>query len=204
MRRTAIRVWFTLAVAVLAAAIADPCVEAASNAGWFGPANFTDRSTLDVMPALLCGVVLLGICVILRVRRELVRASQEALRDDIGHLLPALFAIQLAVLFAMETIEQVIIAGHPLGGTIWLGGPVWFSLVAHAVAGTAVAFGLASAVCSCARTTARMIRRIRALATRALHDPVPLALRRCGRVAFAHAAPVRCRIGNRAPPFAFV
>lgn len=204
MRRTAIRVWFTLAAAVVAAAIADPLVEGASNAGWFGPGNFTDHSTLDVLPALLCGAVLLSVCLILRIRRELLRASCEALRGDIARLLPALFATQLAVLFAMETIEQVVVAGHPLGGTIWLGGPVWFSLAAHALTGIAIVFGLAYVVCSCARTTVRMIRRMRALAMRALHDPAPLALRRRGRIALAHAAPVRCRIGNRAPPFAFV
>jgi hypothetical protein len=204
VRRTVIRVWFTLAAAVVAAAIADPCVEAASNAAWFGPGNFTDHSTLDVVPALLSGAVFVGICVILRIRRELLRASSEALRADIGRLLPALFATQLSVLFAMETAEQIVVAGHPLGGTIWLGGPIWFSLAVHACAGVAVAFALACTICACARTTVRVLRRIRSLAVRALHAPAPLALRRRGRIALAHATPVRCRIGNRAPPFAFV
>jgi hypothetical protein len=204
MRRTAIRVWFTLAAAVIAAAIADPLVEAVSNAGWFGPGNFTDHSSLDVVPALVMGAMLIAICIALRIRRELLRASGEALRADIGRLLPALFATQLAVLWTMETCEQVVVAGHPLGGTVWLGGPMWFSLAVHAVIGLGVAFGVAHAICACASTTVRMIRRIRALAMRALHDPTPLALRRRGRICLGHRAPVRCRIGNRAPPFAFV
>ncbi|HTZ55054.1 MAG TPA: hypothetical protein VMB20_08305 [Candidatus Acidoferrum sp.] len=204
MRRTAIRVWFTLAAAVVAAAVADPLVEAASNAGWFGAGNFTDHSTLDIVPALISGVVLIGVCLVLRIRRELLRVSVDALRYDLWRVLPALLTTQLAVLFVMETSEQVIVAGHPLGGTIWLGGPLWFSLFVHVLTGIAVAWGLAFAVCACARTTVRMIRRIRALAMRALHDPAPLALRRCDRIRLTHDVLVRCRIGNRAPPFAFV
>jgi hypothetical protein len=45
-----------LCSAVLAAAIADPLVEFASNAGWFGPGNFTDRSNLDVGPVFALGI----------------------------------------------------------------------------------------------------------------------------------------------------
>jgi hypothetical protein len=203
VKRTAIRIWFTLAAAVLAAAIADPLVEAASNAGWFGPGAFTDHSNLDVLPALLSGGVLIAICLALRVRRELLRASSEALRADIGRLLPALLASQFAVLFTMETIEQMIVAGHPLGGTIWLGGPLWFSFAVHAVTGIAVALALARAICACARTTARLIRRIHALAMRA-HDAAPLALRRRGCIWLTHDALVRFRIGDRAPPLVLV
>jgi hypothetical protein len=187
----------------MAAAIADPCVESASNAGWFGPGSLTDHSTLDVIPALLSGVLLLGIYLAIRVRRELLRASNEALRANVGSLLPAIFALQLVVLFIMETSEQLVVAGHPLGGTIWLGGPVWFSLTVHALVGIAIAYILSHIVCACARSTVRMIRRIRALAMRALHDPAPLALRQLRRICLAHDTPVRCRIGNRAPPFAF-
>ena len=204
MRRTAIRIWFTLAAAVVAAAIADPLVEGASNAGWFGPGTFTDRSTLDVFPALLAGLVLIAICYALHIRRELLRASVEVLRADVGQLLPALLSTQLAALFAMETIEQVVVYGHPLGGTIWLGGPLWFSLTFHVAVGVLTALGLAHAIRASARTTVRIIRRIRALAMRALHDPAPPALRRCDRIWLTHEAPVRCRIGNRAPPFGFV
>jgi hypothetical protein len=204
VRRTAIRFWFTLAAAVVAAAIADPIVEGAANAGWFGPGTFTDHSTLDVLPALSCGIALLGICLVLRVRRELLRASSEALRADIARLLPGIYATQLAALYIMETSEQLVVAGHPLGGTIWLGGPIWFSLITHALIGLVAAYGLAHAVCACASTTVRIIRRFRALAVRALHDPAPLALRRRTRVCATHDAPVRCRIGNRAPPLSFV
>jgi hypothetical protein len=54
-------------------------------------------------------------------------------------LFPATFALQIAVLFGMETAEQYAIAGHALGGTVWLGGPVLISLAIHAVVGMIVA-----------------------------------------------------------------
>jgi hypothetical protein len=188
---------------VLAAAIADPLVESVSNAGWFGPGTFTDHSNLDVLPALLCGAVLLVCYLTLRVRRDLVQASGEALQTRGHRLLPFIVAVQMGVLFAMETLEQIVVAGHIMGGAIWLGGPIWFSLCVHALLGIAVAYGLARLACACAQTTLRVIRRFRALATRALHAPAPLAVRGRG-MAWARAnTPVRCRIGNRAPPITF-
>jgi hypothetical protein len=198
-----IRFWFCIASAVLAAAIADPLVESVSNAGWFGPGMFTDHSNLDVLPALLCGTALLTCYLVLRVRRELFRASGEALRARVGRLLPFIVALQLGVLFAMETLEQLVVAGHVMGGAIWLGGPIWFSLCAHAFVGIVVAYGLARLAWVCTQTTLRVMRRFRALATRALHAPAPLAARGRGMAWVRANSPVLCRIGNRAPPIAF-
>jgi hypothetical protein len=188
---------------VLAAAMADPLVESLSNAGWFGPGSFTDHSNLDVLPVLLCGAAFVICYLALRVRRELLRASGEALRARVGRLLPYIVAAQLTVLYAMETVEQVVVAGHVMGGTVWLGGPIWFSLGVHALVGTAVAYGLARLACACAQTTLRVLRRFRALATRALHAPAPLAVRGRGTAWIRANSLVRCRIGNRAPPLTF-
>ena len=204
MKHDAIRFWFGVAAAVVAAAIADPFVEAISNAGWFGPESLTDHSNLDVFPALICGLALLMVALALRVRKELLRTSREALRTNVGRLLPAIFGLQLAVLFVMETIEQIFVAGHPLGGTIWLGGPLWFSLTVHAAICVAIAFALSRAVCMCARTTLRVIRHLRALAMRALHAPAPHAPRTRGTAFSRCELLVHCRIGNRAPPFSLV
>ncbi len=203
MNYTHIRLWFALAVAVIAAAIADPLVEAASNAGWFGRGVFTDHSNVDVLPALISGAALVACYVVLRVRRELMRASRYALRTRVGRLLPVIFAAQIAVLYAMETVEQLTIAGHVMGGTIWLGGPAWFSLPVHAAVAIAVACALARLTQVCAHTTLRVIRHLRALAMRALHTPAPLALRRRATISLRCSVPVACRIGNRAPPVAF-
>ncbi|HTV93492.1 MAG TPA: hypothetical protein VMG98_12325 [Verrucomicrobiae bacterium] len=203
MKRGFIRFWFCIAAAVLAAAIADPLVESISNAGWFGPGTFTDHSNLDVLPALFCGGVFVICYLALRVRREFLRASGEALRARVAWLLPFIVTAQLGVLYTMETLEQVVVAGHVMGGTVWLGGPMWFSLCAHALVGVTVAYGLARAASTCARTTLRVIRRLRALATRALHAPAPLAMRGRGMAWIRANSPVLCRIGNRAPPFMF-
>lgn len=203
MKRGSIRFWFCIASAVLAAAMADPLVESLSNAGWFGPGSFTDHSNLDVLPVLLCGAAFVICYLALRVRRELLRASGEALRARAGRLLPYIVAAQLTVLYAMETVEQVVVAGHVMGGTVWLGGPIWFSLGVHALVGTAVAYGLARLACACAQTTLRVLRRFRALATRALHAPAPLAVRGRGTAWLRANSLVRCRIGNRAPPLTF-
>ncbi|HTC31543.1 MAG TPA: hypothetical protein VK702_12525 [Candidatus Acidoferrum sp.] len=203
MKRGSIRFWFCIASAVLAAAMADPLVESLSNAGWFGPGSFTDHSNLDVLPVLLCGAAFVICYLALRVRRELLRASGEALRAHVGRLLPYIVAAQLTVLYAMETVEQVVVAGHVMGGTVWLGGPIWFSLGVHALVGTAVAYGLARLACACAQTTLRVLRRFRALATRALHAPAPLAVRGRGTAWLRANSLVRCRIGNRAPPLTF-
>jgi hypothetical protein len=203
VKRGSIRFWFCIASAVLAAAMADPLVESLSNAGWFGPGSFTDHSNLDVLPVLLCGAAFVICYLALRVRRELLRASGEALRARVGRLLPYIVAAQLTVLYAMETVEQVVVAGHVMGGTVWLGGPIWFSLGVHALVGTAVAYGLARLACACAQTTLRVLRRFRALATRALHAPAPLAVRGRGTAWLRANSLVRCRIGNRAPPLTF-
>lgn len=200
MARAWIRFWFCIAAAVIAAAVADPLVEGLSNAGFFGPGNFTDHSNLDVLPGIIAGVLLLGISLTLRVRRELGRAAGEALRANGMRLLPVILPLQIGVLFTMETTEQLVVSGHTLGGTVWLGGPVWLSLAVHAVTGVLFSALLARLACLCTRTTLRVIRELRALAMRALYEPAPLALRRRDASTVRPLAPVLCRIGNRAPP----
>jgi hypothetical protein len=201
MRNASIRSWFCVAAATIAAAVADPIVEALANAGCFGRGTFTDHSNLDVVPGLLAGVLLLAVYVAVRVRGELLCKSSEALRAPIRGLLPVVLGIQVAVLFGMETIEQIVVTGHTLGGTIWLGGPAWCSLPLHAIVGIAFAYLLSAIARRSTRATVRVIRLLRALATRALHADVPLAIR-AHNTAFAHVlAPALCRSGDRAPPF---
>lgn len=204
MKHGPIRLWFCFAVAVLAAAVADPCVEALSNAGVFGSGQFTDRSSLDVVPALIVGMLLLATYFALRVRRELLRSSVDAVREGVVTLLPATFVVQLGVLAAMETLEQIVVYGHALGGTIWLGGPAIFSLLVHAFACIGFACALSALLRIGARTTVRAIRLVRALLVRALHGPAPLATRAWAAVRILRLSPVLSPMGNRAPPVAIV
>jgi hypothetical protein len=168
----AIKIWFCAAVALIAASIADPLVESASNAGWFGPGNFTDHSTWDVMPVLLAGLlfVLLHLC--LRVRSSLVEPrparpwltlAAVALGPSVLRLVPFIGAAQIGVLYLMETIEQRVVFGHVLGGTLWLGGPVLLSLAVHAAFCVLVAVTASVALRVLADATTRLVRFVHAI-----------------------------------------
>jgi hypothetical protein len=146
-----VRAWFCLAVAAIAASIADPIVEGASNSGWFGPGKFTDHSTWDVIPTLVVGLVFVLWHSYLRIRQALDGPDQKmrgfgSLNLTVAiKLLPIIFVLQLGILYGMESLEQKIVWGHVLGGTIWLGGPVLISASVHALASAGVA--LVAAVC---------------------------------------------------------
>lgn len=158
---------FCLAAAVTAAAVVDPIVERMSNRGIFGPGSFTDHSNLDVFPAIAVACLLSIAFVLLSARRLLackqyppgwLRDSSRAVSQrPVPALFPAVFAAQLSVLFFMETLEQIVVAGHPMGGTIWLGGPVIVSLVLHAAGCLTFTWLLSRALRWSARTLAQVV-----------------------------------------------
>jgi hypothetical protein len=76
----------------------------------------------------------------------------------VTRLLPAIFVLQMLSLLAMETIEQLAVYGHPLGGTLWLGGPIVASLLMHAAIAIVVAFGVASSLSWLAEQVVRLAR----------------------------------------------
>jgi len=203
-----VRFWFSLAVAVISAAVADPLLEAASNAGAFGHGSYTDHSNLDVLPALAIGLVALAIHIGLRINvnvdadretmKERLRRWDSALRSRAATLLPLTFATQLLVLYSMETIEQVVVAGHPLGGLVWLGAPAVIALAVHALM-CVVAFFVATAVMhELAWATLRVVKIIRAILTR--NDAVTVIVRRLLVVVRKQLAPELSTAGGRAPP----
>ena len=159
---------FRITVAIAAAAVADPIVEHLSNTGVFGPGRFTDRSNLDVIPALTIasGVAILFVAIL--ARRMLARNSYppEWLRryafditaDSVRRMLPTIFALQLVALFVMETIEQIVVAGHPFGGTLWLGGPLLVSIAAHFLSCVLSAWALYHGLRWSARAIVRAVR----------------------------------------------
>jgi hypothetical protein len=158
---------FCLAVAVTAAATLDPLVEFLANRGVFGPGNFTDHSNLDVLPGLAIGLAFLAIVVAGLVRRALSRRSYAPAwlracavaseRTSVATLFPRIFAAQVAVLWSMETVEQVVVAGRPLGGGVWLGAPAPIALAIHAAGGVALTFVLARIVRWSAETLAHVV-----------------------------------------------
>jgi hypothetical protein len=78
----AIRAWFCIAAALVAASVADPLVEFASNRGVFGPGSFTDHSNRDVLPALCAGLAFGAVYVLLRARSILARRDVEVIRSN--------------------------------------------------------------------------------------------------------------------------
>jgi hypothetical protein len=188
---------FCLAVAVIAAALADPVVEFASNAGWFGPGIYTDHSNLDVLPAFALGVVMLALYVIGKGRALL---DGRALPRRIWTLVPFVFFLQMLALFVMETLEQLVIGGRILGPAIWLGAPVFASVAIHAAFCVGATYWVARSSRKLAATTLQLIRLIRAISIRAIAVP-ELSAPRCSDERSPHTpTPVRCRIGERAPP----
>lgn len=162
-----------MAAAVIAAAIVDPVVEHLANAGVFGAGAFTDHSNADVLPALCAGALCSIAFVILAAARGLGFSAvlshwlEEPVRqlDELGvrALIWRIYALQIAVLFAMETAEQRVVLGHFLGGTVWLGGPVLASLMLHFAGCVLVTFVLSRVLAALARRVVAVVRAILAI-----------------------------------------
>jgi hypothetical protein len=171
---TAVKVWFCLTVATVSASIADPLLESASNAGVFGPGNFTDHSNWDVVPALAAAFIFAALHCFLRARillkpgqpaENLLHFSEAVIGPSLTRLLPVILATQLAVLYVMETSEQIIVYGHVLGGSLWLGGPPIVSLAIHAAFCVTLAFASASLLRVLAGAAAHFVLLVEAFAS---------------------------------------
>jgi hypothetical protein len=202
------RVWYCLAVATIAAAIADLLVESASNAGWFGHGRFTDRSTWDVLPVLAVGSAFIvlqyyrGFRALLVASRSSPSPAQKVIDFEpwIPRLLPTIFAIQLLVLFGMETLEQRVVYGHLIGGSIWLGGPLLVSLSVHAAVCVLVASIAALALRIFAHATLQLVKLVEAFAR--LHPRAGTAMfaNRPGTLHERRLVRILCSLAERAPP----
>ena len=104
---------FSLAAAVTGTALVDPMVEWIANKGFFGSGNFTDHSNLNVVPALIIGFAFAVAFVLALVRRTMnlsaryapdwLRRFADANRSRTAlRLLPAIFVLQILVLWSME------------------------------------------------------------------------------------------------------
>lgn len=201
---------FCLISAIAGAALANPLMESLSNAGVFGPGSYTDHAMVDVFAAVVLAATGGIVWIAFQVKKWLARSvtrpdwmrrSNVALDSrTLMRLLPAIFTLQIATLYAMETVEQIAIYGHILGPTIWLGGPAVISLLTHAVIGIAATFMLRHALRKCARAVAAIVCFVvRQLAVVRTHANLTVALAR--RALFIpSSSPIPCRIGERAPP----
>jgi len=199
---------FALTAAAAAATVTDPVVETASNAGCFGPGSFTDHSTADVVPVLAVASLAALTYVYLRARpatsvateASATCSSARAVAQPCLPLLPWIFASQLAVLFAMETCEQIAVTGHPLGGTVWLGAPVAIALTVHAVACVLSAFALARILPGLTRAAVALALLVRRSRGRLAVEARGTRVSASDAPATPPADPMAARLGKRAPP----
>jgi hypothetical protein len=206
----ATRRFFLVAVAIIAAAIADPIVESLANAGIFG-GHYADNNHLSVLPALFVGGVLVLLTLALRCFgfwRDshdpddwVIRVARSFSGRSPARDMPCVFLMQLLALFVMENAEQVCSGGKLLGGTAWLGGPIFFSLLAHALIGAACLFALAMFMRGLLRTLASFVRAIVRFVwlTIARSSSCTHFGHRATSLSLAQAPHVR-QIGGRAPP----
>jgi hypothetical protein len=206
---TAIKIWFCAAVAMIAAAIADPMIESASNAGWFGPGNFTDHSTWDVIPALLVGLFFVALHLWTRVRTTInarhdspdwPRLAKDAIGPSVMRLVPVIFAAQVAILYLMETAEQRVMYGHALGGLLWLGGPIAVSFGTHAIMAALIAVTASKVLRAFADAAIHAMHWMRAFALSHVRFAEPVYLRFQAFSSLGRSAGTASRNGERAPP----
>jgi hypothetical protein len=119
-------------------------------------------------------------------------------------LAPVVFAGQLLVLFAMESAEQIVALGHPLGFLASFGAPLAFALAINALAALITVFAIAcasrvltSALRALAIAMAPMMRRLPA------SRPAGVNVRRLSldaRSDMVRTSPLAWRVANRPPP----
>ncbi len=132
------------ATAVLAAAIGDPLVETIANSGAVGR-GYNDSDHMSVIPALIVAGLLISVALLARCIHAWrastsgphLHGSSARTREMTSRSIvldaPIVYSIQLFALFVMENFEQLLSNGRFTTATAWLGGPMWFSLLFHAI-----------------------------------------------------------------------
>jgi hypothetical protein len=203
---------FVLAAALIAGGLGDPLVETIADTGIFGP-GYHDTNHLGVLPALICGLVLTLEIALLRCLQTFRRDARDerdwllAVAERFGSRwplrdVPFVFVLQLGVVFAMEAAEQLLVGGKPEAGTAWLGGPVAFSLIVHALIAIVVTIGLAALTRCITKTLTTLVRiAFACIALPAFRETVaPSRDRRDDAPFTRQQSPHACQIGERAPP----
>jgi hypothetical protein len=208
VKRSSIVGVFVCAIALFAAALGDALVEGISNADILWHGNYTDHSSLDIFPAFYLAVVALvltqGVSLFAQARksglstRSLILSTSRVLTTrEIARLLPAIFGLQLFVLFSMETTEQLAVYGHVLGGALWLGGPITVSLAIHASVTVAAALSISNALGVLGATLTRIVKCIFARFVVCARPSMALSLK---PVFYALALIVTDSLVERGPP----
>jgi hypothetical protein len=110
--------------------------------------------------------------------------------------------LQLCALFALENAEQLLAGGTLQLGTAWLGGPIVFSLLMHALFGAGCTFLLGAGMRAILRAFASIVLAVIRFTWLAIvrSANAGLHLDRRSAVCRRTQAPHVCHIGGRAPP----
>jgi hypothetical protein len=148
------RLPFLMAVALVAAAIADPMVETIANTGVLGR-GYADNDHSSVIPTLIIGGILALLVLSTRAWGLALarRVAERSPHDD----LPYILVLQFVTLFGMESAEQLLDGGRLLGGLVWLGGPAWFSVLVHVTIGILCTFLISRSIRALARHCAAFV-----------------------------------------------
>ncbi len=213
MTAFASRLPFLLALALVAAAAGDALVETVSNSGVLG-GGYHDNNHSSVIPAIVAGTILALIVVAARChafsRHIAASRSRDWLVAGAGRFarrapfvdVPFVVAMQFVALFAMESIEQVALDGRLLGGCAWLGGPIVFAVLAHALLGSACTLLFAALMRSILATFVSLMRE----AIEAICVLLARGVARCSlgaredELVLRAQAPHIRHLGGRAPP----
>ena len=207
------RLPFLLAAALIAGGVGDPLVETIADTGIFG-AGYHDTNHLGVLPALVCGLVLTIEIALLRCIQAFRRDSRTS-RDRLIAVVerfgarsaprdvPIVFILQLLVVFAIETTEQLLAGSGARSALEWLGGPIAFSLGVHALLALVITIVLASLARAIAATLLSLVRIAFAFIAMqpARGGAAPLHQWLDGGFGRRRQSPRACRVGGRAPPF---
>jgi hypothetical protein len=104
------------------------------------------------------------------------------------------------MLYGMETLEQFVVGGHTLGGTVWLGGPPLASLAVHALLCVLTTFVLRHLTRALSNKAVRIVAAIASAIALAPRGPSVMFLRVAERPDARRRAPLLSRTGDRAPP----
>lgn len=206
------RLPFLIAAALVAAGLGDPVVESVSNTGIFG-GHYADTNHTGILPTLLAGLIITLEVLLVRLREVwrraaggdaaggLIQAARELAARPFARDLPSVFALQLSALFVLESAEQLALGGKLSGGTVWLGGPILFSLSVHALVGGLCTFALGAGMRALLRFASLVATAVRFiwLAIQRETGAGFCLYRQTPRFACAQAPHVR-QIGGRAPP----
>ena len=204
----------TSGIALLGADIGHSVIPLVSR---WGLAPVGSYAQAGVIPALLAGVLLIGVAVLIIFGDALAKATglgtdwftgsaRVIARVSWFRFLFSIFALQIATLLMMEYAEQTIAFGHPLGAAAALGAPLFLALAAQALSALAVGAAVLFVARSVVAAIVTFARAIRPLfqKRRFFAGQRAAALQRAQNVdSFVPVlAPLARHVANRPPPLA--